>query len=62
MDKNGEDMQILYLKSLTMKKDNGTVNFNPPMNLSLFDKKTDTYDKGDSSRLIHSFLKNISGN
>lgn len=62
MDKNGEDMQVLYLKSLTMKEDNGTVNFNPPMDLSLFDKKADTYDKGDSSRSIHSFLKNISGN
>ncbi len=59
MDKNGEDMQILYLKSLIMKEDNGTVNFNPPMDLSLFDKKADTYDKGDSSSNTLIFEKHL---
>lgn len=59
-DKNGEDMQELYLKSLTMKQKDGIVNFKETMDFSMFDKKADTYDKSTSSKSIGKLLNNIS--
>lgn len=61
-DKNGYDMQEMYLKALTSKQEEGIVRFDQPMNLSIFDKKPDTYDKGNSSKAIQNLLRSISRN
>lgn len=61
-DKNGEDMQELYLKSLTMKQEDGIVNFEESKDFSMFDKKTDTYDKSSSGKSIEKVLRGLSDN
>lgn len=60
LDKNGENMQDLYLKSLTMKQEDGIIKFEESMDFSLFDKKADTYDKCTNSKSIGKLLRNIS--
>lgn len=59
-DKNGEDMQELYLKSLTMPKNDDTVTFDAPMDLSMFDQKPDNYDKSSSTSTMSQLLHDIS--
>lgn len=61
-DKNGYDMQEMYLKALNKKQEDGVVNFEKSLDLSMFNRKPDTYDKGDSSKAIQNLLREVSRN
>lgn len=50
-------MQLLYL---TMKQQNGRVDFTDSLDFSMFEQKADTYDKSASSKSIERFFKEIS--
>ena len=43
-------MQEMYLKAATIKQADDIVNFDKQLDLSMFDKKPDTYDKGNSGK------------
>ena len=62
LDKNGYDMQEMYLKALALKQVDDIVSFDNQLDLSMFDKKQDTYDKGNSGKTIQNLLRNISNN
>lgn len=62
LDKNGYDMQEMYLKAMTLKQVDNIVSFDKQLDLSMFDKKPDTYDKGVSRKTIQNLLRSISNN
>lgn len=62
LDKNGYDMQEMYLKAMALKQVDDIVSFDKQLDLSMFDKKPDTYDKGNSGKTIQNLLRNISNN